>query len=211
MYPERMPNLYTLEKDIQDRLSYSIIRYDGVPYLAVYEKKGKLGLFHPVTSEKFGDIKFDDPLLDISSIEVGYMNLNTAFTGNKNKVFYLVRNTKKKYAQGLTSGNLLGFTIDNEACNLTLDIDVTRTKGFYESITGEFPIISDLLNTMRAGEQWAVAQDVALRKSRLGLTTLFYRTKELGYFEEGSDTFKCKDKYLWVFERYLSRFNLKME
>lgn len=211
MYPERMPNLYTLEKDLQDRLSHSIIRYDGVPYLCVYEKKGRLSLYHPVTSEKIKEIKPDDPLLDISSIEVGYMNMCTAHTNNKNRVFYLVRLTKKKYIQGLTVGGLYAYTIDNEANSLTHDVDIIRTDGFYKSITGDFPTIGNLLTTMRAGEQWAVAQDVALRKSRLGLTTLYYRNKELGYFEDGSDVFKCKDKYLWVFERYLSRFNLKME
>ena len=63
----------------------------------------------------------------------------------------------------------------------------------------------------KEGDQYAIAQDVALRKSRLGLITLYYRNKELGYFEDGSDLFKCKDPYRWVFERYLSRFNLKME
>jgi len=181
-YEEYMPCIYTTSKDLMDRLSGTICRYDGVPKTVEYHSPVRLDLYALTLDVPAITIKPSDPKFDISSIEVGYMNWLRM--PGRIDVVYLLRNGKKQYRQGITAGALDFFTIEGDQAGR---LNVLNTKAFEDSVMNRFPTVDEALGSMKTVGMAALSQEVAIRKERSGIVLVYHRTKNVGYMLPDSD------------------------
>jgi len=201
-FDDKMSCKYTLHSDLDTRLNNTICRLDGMPVYVKVSSPTDITLYEVENrNAKVATISPNDPRFDISHMDLGYMNWDmTKFEGQgaPNRVVYLQRSPSKKYKQG-TCGN------HTTACDLTgkpshySASDVLYTKGFVDSILGNFPKLSDL----KVG-QLALSQDVAAETDELGLVKLYYRGTAVAYkLPNDSKLHTLRNDMSWVIDRFL--------
>lgn len=207
---EKMPNLYRLSQDVRDRLNGCILRYDDKLVFCTQETASTLLLFNMDQSTIIGKIQVDDPLLDISSIELGYMNLEN--NQKETVVRYAKRHPQKQYAQGLRPDHISWYTIDGQETSATVGRGMYNytQEGFAQSIYGSFPVFDAI--EWETLNEIALSQMVALKKIDIGLILVYFRTRNVGYIEPGKRVVKVPDDdSAWVVHRYLQNFSIKYE
>lgn len=207
---EKMPNLYRLSQDVRDRLNGCILRYDEKLVYCMQETATTLLLYDLKQTTLIKKITVDDHLLDISSIELGYMNLEN--NQKETVVRYSKRHPQKQYAQGLRPDHISWYTIDGQETSATVGRGIYNyvQEGFADAIYGVFPSFDgiewDSLNEV------ALSQMVALKKIDIGLVLVYFRTRNVGYIEPGKRVVKVPDDdSAWVVHRYLQNFSIKYE
>lgn len=210
MIKEKMPNLYRATNDVRDRLNGCILRYDGKLIYCMQETATTLLLYNLRQDTVIKKIMVDDPLLDISSIELGYMNLEN--NQKENVVRYAKRHPQKQYAQGIRPDHLTWHTIDGQETSAALGRGTYNytQEGFAQSIYGTFPMF-DAIEWETLNEV-ALSQMVALKKIDIGLVLVYFRTRNVGYIEPGKKVVKVPDDdSAWVVHRYLQNFSIQYE
>lgn len=213
---EKMPCLYDTQKDLHDRLHNTIVRYRGIPVMVQVESAKSLLLKDTVSGAQLFDVKPDDPDLDISSAEVGYLNwqptmkivryYNAALAGTPNVVNYLERCPNRMYRQGLVSDSLKSYKIDGtEGIN---PMNLLNLEGFRASLTGLFPSL-ELGLELIANEKWpevAISQSVAIKKTDSGMCLVYYRRVNVGWIIPRSRHIEMMDSELkWVVSRLMEK------
>lgn len=189
MKARRMPNLWESSDDLSARLNGGLFRYDGRVVMVQYDGEGLLLLLEPSTGKRLGKINPKDERLDVSSLELGYMNLIMS-TGLG--VRYAQRRTSKRYQQGVSSSTTSVLSISGEESNGTFQTPegqmayVIGSKGFIDSVEGRFPEVDAAISAIQkggSGAEFAVSQSVAMKSLATGLVLIYYRTKHVGHFD----------------------------
>lgn len=217
-FDRRMKCSWDTNHDINSRLHGTICQYKGLP---VYVQTGKGGglitLSHPVTGDDVKDIFYDDEDFDVSSIEVGYLNLlldgkAKAKYDEKSIVVHAVREPQKKWRQGLNSNVVVFNGLDGNPGKFGQYAPggILSTWGFYNSITGVFPSLDEALTLLNSGEEreLAISKDVALQRLPSEVILVFFKTQNVGFMAPESKTVvvPSNDKG-WIVSKYLQQFN----
>lgn len=208
-FPEAMPCLYKTKKDLVDRLDGSLCRYDDklvyVRVIGEYDEEedqpiNYLQLYQwPESDKKFKKIKPDDPLFDISALDMGYMNY---YVEDKNVVLYLTRSTAKKYKQGTCSNYIYVKEIDGKGSQ-TYSSYVYQSQGFVDMINHQYPGIEAL---KKVG-QVALSPDLAVRRDDLDVLEFFWRGIKIAVKVPGSKIHRLETDYSWLVDKVLGGYD----
>lgn len=207
-FPLKMPCRYTTGKDLSDRLDGTICMYKGQPVLVSYYSETELILHHPVTNMKLHVIHPADEDFDISSQELGYINLDD---GGKNLVLYINRLHHKRWKQGLTYGSLSYQDIRDKVVypNHTPIEHVIRSQGFYDMLTDNYPTIQQALEEY---EVCAISKSVALEKTPSGVIQVFFKNQNVGYLLPGTNRVCVPSNDMgWIVSKFLQQFSWEVE
>lgn len=210
-YPEYMPNTFQSQKDLYDRLNETICRYRSEPVFVAFDTANSLYLYSPDRSTIIKQIRPDDPDLDISSIELGYINIPDAH--GVNRVYYTKRKvTKSPYKQGLHKGNIIIEDILG-----TLHGNVIRgTCPLYSNtiqalVKNDYPKFTDVFKTGYEDVEVAVSKELAFKGSRTGLKLVFHRGKNVGYMHRETDlVFVHEGELKFITEKVLRSHGLNV-
>ena len=199
MFTEKMPCKYTLEKDLHDRLDNTLCRYNGkIVYVRTSGATLKLYDAHHMDGN-YSSIYPDDPLFDISQIELGYFNK----TGNNKEhlcALFAKRNPNKRYKQGTSDNYIYSTQVDGQKDH-SYGVS-TKSKDLLKALDGEFPSLSSLT---KAGS-YALSLDVAVKIDSLGAQTFYYRTVPVAIKIPGSPLHILPDSTNWVVHKILGGF-----
>lgn len=208
------------EADIQARLGGCIFWYDDDVYTVTVHGSEKLSLHRPTDGVMLKMIRPDDPLLDVSSIEVGYVNI---MTDKGNVVRYASRSTAKNWKQGISNQNLRysGINSQDEKAGFIRTGDalgnqhITNTPGFVDSIKGVFPTLSEAMEHLtktRGQTEIAVSQSVAITKSGIGPMMVHIRMQDVGWIAPNDTVVKVPSGSIdWIVERTLRSVGMSVE
>lgn len=204
----RMPCRYILEKDLIDRLNGCTFLLDGIPVVVEWAGDENLTVFDITMGQVITKIRADDPRLDISSLELGYMN-------SPQRVYYIFRDPIKKYQQGVSPNNTRVSSIDGTPLDMHVFFgfdsrrySFVRSKEFADSIMGNFPTIENFFQSEHIKEA-AISQEIALQRSELGLIFVYHRCVKIGYIEGGSIVIPNR-KTSWVTQKILERNDINL-
>lgn len=179
-FPEFVPCRYETFQDVRDRLDGTLCRYEGkVVYVKVIgsddeddePSSAKIDLRGwPDTDVRIKHIKPDDPALDISIFDLGYVNY---IYQDKNVVLYPYRNTGKSYKQGTYLGHVYTSTIDGK--NSDHGSYALQCQGFVDMLEGRYPVLAAL----NFNNEIALSPDLAVRVDDLGVREFFWRRKKI--------------------------------
>lgn len=201
-------------KDLVDRLHDTLIRYKGEPVYVNVKAGDTLELWDIATrSKNFGRFKSDDPDIDISQMEIGYLNHTSQYTKGKLKVFYLYRTPMRQYRQGLHYRNVVTSDIERNIISRS-DETLIYTQSFWQSIMGIYPSWDEAVECVTSGKmtEVAVSQDIAIRRTKAGPLLLFLRGVNVGWIAPDENKVRLvNDKIRWVVERNLSRLGIQVQ
>lgn len=201
-FPDYLPCKYETYKDAYDRINHTLCRYDGTVVFVTVQAKTSgpnpdfhLNLHTPDANYVVAkNIKINDPLLDVSVIEVGYYN-HVDSAGNS-RVFYASRGPKKQYRQGTTVQMLSISAIDGSSCDKRHTL---TSAGFYKSLENIFPQPEKI----NLGEEIAISQDIALRRDNLGVLEVYWRTVKIAVKVPGAPVHKIETEFTWLLDKVL--------
>lgn len=207
-----MPCLWKTQKDLQDRLGGTYVRYAGrivyCDFGFVEDKKGKEhpGIIlwdalaphagKPIAAILDEDIP-DDEDLDVSSFELGYMNFSSHPKNVDTSVVYLTRAPSKQWKQGLVFNRLRVSDIGGTKIQMSMHI-----KYIYDSLLGKYPTVSEFLRDPTP-RSVALTRQVAIKKELSGVILVYINCKNVGAILDGRLSLK-DDDLKWVYARILS-------
>lgn len=215
-----MSNRWMSEQDLQARLGGCIFWYDGDVYTVTVHNSTKLSLHRPTDGVLLKIIRPDDPLLDVSGIEVGYCNL---LTDHGNIVRYAQRSTAKNWKQGISNQNLKYTGINSQTevagfINTGLKFGnqhITNIQGFIDSIKGVFPSLPKAMKYLietKGGAEIAVSQAVAITKSGIGPMMVHIRAQDVGWIAPNDTVVKVPVGSIdWIVERTLRSVGMSVQ
>lgn len=189
-----MRNKYT-GQDIRARLENTIIRYNGKPYICGCE--GEIIVLYDVISKAIMHRKEpDDPGLDVSSIDLGYMNLEIP----RKCAVYLRRNPLRQYRQGVDLRNLEYEVLTLPKHRFGISYEYMNCQGFLDSYEGKFPSFKKA-TAMLLVEGWfsaALSKDVAILRDG-DVFKVSFKGGEVGWGKLGSNhVLVPKTEVSWV-------------
>ncbi len=242
---EIVPCLYDTYKDLQARLQGTICRYENEPvYVHVTSDKvielydttkiGK-GVMSSMTEElkPLRKIKPNDPAFDISSPEIGYVNVD--FEVEKSlpqcvrylspedtgcQVVHIERSPSRQWKQGLSSETVTFRGVSgNELVRLRVPVNVIFTcHGVRDAIRGTYPPLPAAvakINRLRdsvAHKEIAVSKDVALKKTDSDIIQVYIKTKNIGFILPDERVIHVKKgENSWVTKRVLEKLKIVVE
>ncbi len=221
-YNEKVPCNYRLLKDLQDRLDGTICRYGGKAYYISVGSEEKINLYDVERRrEIFKVISPDDPELDISFAECGYMNFTptekqqkTYGLGPEGVVLYVTRNTSKKYKQGNYPSYTQLLNISGSPSNKFDYATVCFSRGMVDFIEGVYPsplqVLKEFSELKGKVSEVAVSPEIALRKESVGVIFVYYRGTQMGWIAPDTMNIVVTDHELkWVVERHMTRLTWK--
>jgi len=170
--------------DYNSRLNNSICLYNGHPVnVSVREEENTFQLtgIHPNTKFVSINIKSTDPLFDISTPPLGWMN----FFSSENFALYVERLPVRRWRQGICSTNTR-FTplINGSLFKGGGGRDYIYTFQFEDMILGKFPSLKECISTLKKQTHTvhsiAVDRDVCLAKKD-NIYTVWYKKDEVGW------------------------------
>lgn len=180
-----MKNLYRSSNDIETKLHGSFVRYDGtvVSVVSASSKILKLSYSPPgVSGTKIIEVNPADPLLDISAIDIGYVNIpDLSNSGKILSVSFFSRKSHKQYKQGTAPSNVVSTTIDGEKPGSPSSY--LGTDYVFRQLNGEYPKLSELVGVKAA----ALSKDVAVQFLPTGQLLVYYRTRLISCVNLGSN------------------------
>lgn len=177
--------IYLTTDDVHMRLDASIVRFNGVPYVA-YSDGFYLTLFtlenKDTSTIAHKHVSFKDKRLDITAIDIGYANLD-GFSG----AFYITRTPVRKQKQGSCSTNLLiasagkpGFVPAAQEHLLNI--------GVFRALTGKYPTLKEALTTLSSIQtSVGLSPNFAVVKEKEG-TKLYFDQQDVGTIIPDSST-----------------------
>lgn len=212
MYNEYMPNRYE-NQDAQARLADTYIRYDGkAVYVAEADSRRKsLRIFNlPLDHGSNGIyIPWNDPKLDISSIELGYGNYNRAdATGIvSNRVYYVTRLPQKRtFRQGVHPQSLSVEDISGRNPGNITSFTGYGDIGWVNLLNGVYPTQEDRQTLLERCSELALSKDVAVSRDKFGLMYFYVRGEQVAYKSPDSDVICLRDfRNVWAVEKILRR------
>lgn len=201
---KKMNCRYVSNHDLCQYLSGTIVRYKGLPYMFEVDEDNYAHLYDMVTGEpKVEKIRPDDADLDISSPDLGYMNVETG-------VQYVYRNTARYYKQGICNYNIKFSGIDGKN-NYPGSIN---SKWLKACLLGDYPSLDVALKIITDPDdkrnEIAISRDVALQYRDSGIILIYLKAKEVASFSVNTKKVSLPTSELtWILERYLNQSGLE--
>lgn len=215
MFEKRMRNHYRTAKDITDRLNNTVVLFDGVPHILSTSGTSILGyLLKDYPNSKSIKIDPEDPRLDISSIELGYFNIepNCPLNGVKKGVCaYLERTPQRQYSQSVNPNKL---RVVSPIVGRNTYSPSFLGHPMVKMIQDEYPTATEAVWNLSAGthESIAISRDVALVAEGSGMMSVALNRENIGTLIPSENRVLVKDhEFIWVVEKLLSRFNIKVD
>jgi len=170
--------------DVRARLHGTIIRWKGLPYCCdVASGDATIGLQDIANGNLIGRVESDDIDLDISSINIGYVNI---IDPDYKMAVYLKREPLRQFKQGLSIDHLTQKTLRNSVSSVPKQKIMSR--GFVDAVIGKFPSVKEAIDLI-SKKGWysvAVSRDVALKREN-DLLKVYIKDTEVGYMKLGTD------------------------
>lgn len=168
---------YLNKDDVFMRLHDSLVKYSGVPYLAIADEKN-IVLRSLVTKTNLFSVDANSPLLDISSIEIGYINYSAG------KVFYVSRMPLRKQKQGTSYINCVCYSLGSRDMEI-VSKELIYSKSVHDAIRGVYPEYKEALQSIRDGLRSAVAisRNIALGtgpSGEKGVINIYFEQELIG-------------------------------
>lgn len=164
-------------EDVKGRLHNTIIRYKDYPYMCDVSSAGLIGLHDISSGNLIANVESEDPELDISSINIGFVNL----IAPENKFcVYLKREPLRQFKQGivleLLSQKVLRDKTDSVAKGALM------SRGFVDAVLGRFPTYDEGLDmiTKKGWTSVALSRDIAIKREE-DLLKVYIKDTEVGY------------------------------
>ena len=145
--------------------------------------------------------------VDISSIELGYMNY--VDVDGKKKVVYLFRDVRKQYRQGLCSNNVIAIPKEFSA-----NYHFSYQQGFIDLCLGVYPSYEATVAELKEegeGER-AISPDIKIRREYSGILMVYHRLKNVGWIQPGQNKVHVMTTSLdWTIRRALQRHGMELE
>lgn len=203
-FAEEMPCLYETYKDLSDRLDGTICRYGGkVVYVRVSmaendEDEPLVYLYEwPHSDKLFMQIDPNDPLFDISLIDLGYMNY---IYDNKNIVLYPYRSASKKYKQGTSMGYC--YTKNIDGTHSDYGSQSMQSQGFVDMVNRKYPPLAAL----ELHKELALSKDVAVRVDSLGVREFYWRLMKIAIQVPGQKIHRLDTEFSPLVDKILRPF-----
>lgn len=212
MNQDKMPCRYDTFRDLNDRLEGSIVLYKDFPYYCAVRPDptnlavGNLFLVRMDeydgrnVSTKAIQIKVDDPDLDISSVDLGYVNYEST---SGNSVYYLYRTTAKRFKQALYPAYISYKTIDGVDSSAGV---VWNSRSGFDILVDLYPSLSTALERLDRRGEVAISRDVAIKKVGSGPMFVYLRTKEVAWIDSRNLEMVFSHESDWVDRKYVLRF-----
>ena len=184
-YPQEMPLLYSKPADLETRLGGAIYMYRGKPYRMYYDG-GKVTCYNIVNGERLLTLTTDDKDIDISSIELGYINYYNQLYKTKH-VYYASRMPCKQWRQGVHPNNTMLYSYNGDEVGTSRE-PILFSKEFEDACQGIFPKFSEVFK-LTPGESMALSHQLAINRNELGVFGVFMRCKPIGYFDITGSSF----------------------
>lgn len=205
-----MSCLWRSDKDLMDRLGGTHIKYRGEIVYAEFghypdpeTKKEVSGLilFDPLGSGKtIAMISPDDPDLDVSSFELGYVNTESERRDVKPDVIYLTRSPQKQWKQGFMPQRIRANAVDGSKYTSSWSI-----PSIFSSLCGDYPsyeLYKDLRARKDPPDKIALSRQVAVKTELSGVTLVYIDCKNVAYIS-GQKVVLKDDNLKWIYERVL--------
>lgn len=169
-------------QDIRARLHHTIIRYKNHPYLAEVNESNQIGLRDLANNNLIALVEHDDPLIDISSISIGYVNVTHP---DIRSAVYLKREPLRRFKQGIEFDMLTQIPLRTGMSSFPKSVVLSR--GFVNAVLGKFPSFKESLKLISDG--WysvALSRDVAFKRET-NLLKVFIKDTEVGILRLGTD------------------------
>ncbi len=200
-FEKKMACRYLSHKDLCDRLMHTFIRYKDVPVYVYEVSKGpnRLVLQHLGKEECFYVLP-DDPDLDISAFELGYVNTD-------NSVTMICRGTAKHYKQGTCIDHLWTRGIDKDDDEYHAD---WKGRPFFELLLDKYPTLNEAKTWLDNGRpRVAISKGVALQKTKVGVIHIYVRGVEVGWMTpDMGHTYIPDSPISWIVKQELSENGL---
>lgn len=185
------------DRDLQARLDRTFCLYEGRPYYIIVDVP-YINL-HDIPSQNFyKTIKSNDPLFDISTIPLGYMQYSPE------RVVYLSRTPGRIFKQGVNLDNLKNYFLDPTVRGGKIDV---FCKEFVSLIEGKYPLVTDALQLLQEDKTYreiAVSRDIALVRNDL-IIIVYFKNKQVGWIPPNQQiVIVPSTDNAWVISRYLS-------
>lgn len=195
-----------LKQDFEQRLHQGICLYNGRPYsLSLFNAKYvQLSPIHSESKLEAQTVEITDPLLDISSPSLGYVNHGP-------QALYLMRKPERRYKQTLTAASIEVFDPnggDGWSGN------VVYSKGAEEMFLNVYPSFEEALSGLSRKDQVgiAVSRNIALTRDSFDITRVYYKTDFVGTFDMSNNTVVIPNgEIAWVISRYLDGVGWRLE
>lgn len=197
-----------LDQDYEQRMNGGIAFYDGKPVL-ITATRGIIHIQKFPEGDLIKDIKKDDPLLDLSSPALGYVNY-------KNACFYVYRKPERKYKQTLTSGAIGIFNPSSTKPDDSVRMEhLFMSTEFKAMLEGKYPKLADVMSGLNSGikiKGRAIDRDVAIARDSYGIVRVYYKFDEVGYINPGETVVRVPHTELaWVVSRYLKEYGWEVD
>ena len=216
MFEKRMRNTYETQKDLYDRLNGTIILYDEAPCtVSIMGDEIHLFKLEEYPNHKPFKVSKDDPLLDISSIELGYANWNPADSGLNNlkrHAIYYQRHPERQYRQGLCTGR-------TQTRSPLQGKDLPYNPGlesvsFVNMVKNIYPSVHEAVWDLNSGvaDSVAISREIALVNEPSGIITVAFKRDNIGVMIPNQNKILVRDhEFVWVLDRIFTRFNVSLE
>lgn len=171
------------QNDYNSRLHNSVVLYDGRPVnvIVVDHTRFDITPIHTESKDKTISIKPDDPLLDISTPPLGWMNYGNV-DNPQGYAVYLERLPVRKWRQGLCHQNSHAFVLSREGLVKRNSRDYIYTKGYENLVDRTYPDLDTAIKFL-VNKKISIALNREIGLVMKGETvSVYYKTSEVGYF-----------------------------
>ena len=195
---------WTEPQDLQKYMNGVVVLYDEQPIQCNYDGVDHLVVYDLLTQKALKKIKPNDPLLDIESPEIGYMN-RTDPNGN-NTVYWLEREPHRQWQQGLTKANTCTYKIDGGMVGAYQNL--FYSQGLIDMIVGKYPTLQEAFVLLKKYKEIAISRSVAIEGNPEKYpANIYYKGEKVGYIEPGTMVVKVPSSTkAWIVSKFLGQF-----
>ena len=195
------------DRDLTQRLDQTICRYKGHPYYVRHGDMNTLYLYDLENRQtRLHVINKNDVELDISSVPLGYLQLNKYIT------CYVSRKPARIYKQGVTLDSLNVDPLPGDRASI---INI-YSKAFKDMILGNYPPLFQTVEMLRASPESmsvCISRDIALKwDPKFMLIYVYYKNEEAGWIPDRSHTVIVPGReQAWIVSKLLHGFGWEIQ
>lgn len=197
-----MRNKYVGE-DIRQRLHQTIIRYRQQPFFCSVDGT-IINLLDLVTMKVMHRVLHDDPEIDISSLDLGYMNV----TNPAPVAIHMARVGGRRYRQGVDPKSLSYDVLLPSSEKFHFNPDLIFCQGFVDAYNGKFPSVKEAIGMVaKTHRSVAISNDVAILREK-DIIKVFVKNEEVGWMKAGGSIVNLPpSETSWINRYFLERFD----
>jgi hypothetical protein len=196
-----------LPNDFEARLNGGVAFYGTQPVI-ISTLGERITISNFPSGEPIKEISKDDENLDISSPQLGYVNMNR-------NCYFVYRRPARRYKQTLTHQSIDYFDPSADRREFTPGPDIRElfySKNFASMLTDKYPPLDGVFAAFNSKtskiKSRAISRDVALAIDSFGIIRVFYKMEEVGHINPGSTVVQVPSGTLaWVISEYLKDFS----